>query len=223
MEGFDLKILALDTATEICSVAILDDDNMIDAITINSTNSHSVELMPIISNIMSRNNLTLNDIDLFACDNGPGSFTGIRIGIATIKAFCDVTNKPCIGVSSLDGFSIKNPKNNCIICSLINAKHNNCYCGLFTYSNNKLEKYQDYFFDSFSNILLELENLEKKVFFVGNCGDLFKDIIANSSIEDYEIYFDSQISAVDIGKVAFYNYENTTNNTSRNLIPIYLK
>ncbi len=87
-----MKILSIDTASSICSVAILEDNKLVKEISNNDTNTHSVKLMPQIEQIFKETNLTLNDIDLLACDKGPGSFTGIRIGISTVKAFFDVTN-----------------------------------------------------------------------------------------------------------------------------------
>ncbi len=87
-----MKILSIDTASSICSVAILEDNKVIKELSNDDTNTHSVKLMPQVEQIFKETNLTLNDMDLIACDKGPGSFTGIRIGIATVKAFFDVTN-----------------------------------------------------------------------------------------------------------------------------------
>ncbi len=87
-----MKILSIDTASSICSVAILEDNKVIKEISNDDANTHSVKLMPQIEQLFKETNLTLNDIDLLACDKGPGSFTGIRIGISTVKAFLDVTN-----------------------------------------------------------------------------------------------------------------------------------
>ncbi|MCI8832850.1 MAG: hypothetical protein HFJ19_01400 [Clostridia bacterium] len=69
-----MKILAIDTATEVCSVAVLEDKDVILAKTLEAVNTHSVALMPLITNILFEANLTLNDIDLFACDKGPRFF-----------------------------------------------------------------------------------------------------------------------------------------------------
>lgn len=87
-----MKILSIDTSSSICSVAILEDNKVIKEISTNDANTHSVKLMPQIEQIFKETNLTLNDMDLLTCDKGPGSFTGIRIGISTVKAFRDVTN-----------------------------------------------------------------------------------------------------------------------------------
>lgn len=121
-----MKILSIDTSSCICSVAILEDEKIIKEISNEDGNTHSVKLMPQIEQIFKETNLTLNDIDLFACDKGPGSFTGIRIGISTIKAFCDVTNVPAIGIPSLMALAY-NIDFNGYICSLIDAKNSNVY------------------------------------------------------------------------------------------------
>ena len=128
-----MKILAIDTASEICSVAILEDFNLICHLYTDDSNTHSVTLMPLINEILEKNYLSIKDIDLFACNKGPGSFTGIRIGISTIKAFGDVTLKPCIGISSLKALAYLIAKpSDAYVCSLIDAKHGNVYAGLFS-------------------------------------------------------------------------------------------
>lgn len=101
-----MKILSIDTASSICSVAILEDKKVIKVVSNEDSNTHSVKLMPQIEQILKDTNLTLNDIDLLVCDKGPGSFTGIRIGISTIKAFFDVTNIPSIRNYITNVFSI---------------------------------------------------------------------------------------------------------------------
>ncbi len=90
-----MKILSIDTSSKICSVCLLEDDKIIKEINIDDGNTHSQNLMPLIDEIFKSTNLTLDNIDLLACSKGPGSFTGVRIGISTIKAFADVTNIRC--------------------------------------------------------------------------------------------------------------------------------
>lgn len=216
-----MKILAIDTATEVCSVAILENQNIICEKTLNSVNTHSVELMPLIDNLLKENNINLDDIDLFACDIGPGSFTGIRIGISTVKAFCDISNKPCIGISSLEGFAYVAPSSP-IICSLVNANHSNVYYGLFENNNGSINKLEDFSFQSIQDVLLHVNNLEKNVFFVGNCGILFKDMIESICKCSFNISTINNISAKSIGIAAFYRFANGELN-SHSLSPLYLK
>ena len=81
-----MKILAVDTSSKICSVAILEDDKIIDEINLDNGRTHSENLMPIVAEILKKNNITLSEINLIGCVVGPGSFTGIRIGVSSIKA-----------------------------------------------------------------------------------------------------------------------------------------
>lgn len=214
-----MKILAVDTATAVCSVAILEDKNVILEKTLETVNTHSVTLMPLIQEVLSECNLSLSDIDLFACDKGPGSFTGIRIGLSTIKAFCDITNKPCVGITSLEGFAYKVYNTDYYICSLLNANHGNAYCGIFNFDNGKLVQTHDYFFDSIDNILNIVNDLEKNIFFVGNYSFLSKDMIKFN----HRIDPNTCISAVDIGKAAFDKFNSGSYGDSDFLTPLYLK
>ena len=125
-----MKVLCIDTSSALCGIAILEDNNLIKKIELNNGLTHSETLMPLIQKCLEECNLTLNDINLLVCDIGPGSFTGIRIGIATIKAFSDSLGIPCIGVSSLEVLAY-NIKENGIICSTINCKNDNCYFALY--------------------------------------------------------------------------------------------
>ena len=87
-----MRILAIDTSSPICSVAILENDNLIDEINLDDGRTHSENLMPLIDSILKRNNLDIKNIEMISCCVGPGSFTGIRIGVATIKPMAEVLN-----------------------------------------------------------------------------------------------------------------------------------
>lgn len=89
-----MKILAIDTSSKICSVSILEDRKLIKEKHNDDEKTHSQKLMPLVDEIFRECNLNLKDINLLSCCIGPGSFTGLRIGISTVKAFSDVTNIP---------------------------------------------------------------------------------------------------------------------------------
>ena len=216
-----MKILAIDTASEICSVALLENSTLISHLYTNDSNTHSVNLMPLIDKIFKKCNLSLNDIDLFACNKGPGSFTGIRIGISTIDAFGDVTLKPCVGISSLKSLAylVKNAKDS-YVCSLIDAKHNNVYAGIFTQNKDGIYyKKGDYFFDSIENTIKKLENCDKKIFFVGNASILYKDMI-ESKLGKNAKFITDESNAFTVGIAAFNKWRK---NEMSAPIPLYLK
>ena len=119
-----MKILRIDTSSNICGIAVLEDANLLKEISQNNGLTHSETLMPIIKNTLENLNIALKDIDLIVCDKGPGSFTGIRIGVATAKAFSDSLDIKSVGISSLEAM-VYNVKTNGVICSLIDAKNDN--------------------------------------------------------------------------------------------------
>ena len=134
-----MKILGIETSSKVCAVALSENDKLIKEKILEDENTHSVKLMPLVDELLKETKTELKDIDLFSCDKGPGSFTGIRIGIATIKAFLDATNKKALGVSSLEILAY-NSTNNGIICSIIDARNNNVYCGFFERKDNIIKQ-----------------------------------------------------------------------------------
>ena len=96
-----MKVLSIDSSSNICGVSILDDENLICNLDEDTGRTHSENLMPMIDNAFKKSNLSLKDIDLIVCDIGPGSFTGIRIGVATAKGFHDSLNLPLVVINSL--------------------------------------------------------------------------------------------------------------------------
>lgn len=165
-----MKILAIDTATNVCSVAVLDDTTVLGHKTIDDEKTHSQKLMPMLEELLSSLHLNLNDIDLFGVDIGPGSFTGIRIGIATVKAFADVYNKPICGISSLESFAYSAKESNTsYVCSLLDAKHDNVYYGIFEYKDNNYIPIKDFSFANIYEVVEILKTLNNSIIFVRKC------------------------------------------------------
>ena len=125
-----MRILAIDTSSAICSVAILEDDKLIDEINLNDGKTHSENLMPILNEILKRNNIEIKQIEMIACCTGPGSFTGIRIGVASIKPIAEVLNIKVASVTSLETLAM-NVENADTIVSLIDARKENVYSAVF--------------------------------------------------------------------------------------------
>ena len=116
-----MKILTIDTSSEVCSVALLEDDKLIDKNELDNGKTHSETLMVLIDELLKRNNVDIKDINLFGCDVGPGSFTGIRIGVSTIKAMAEVLNVKIASVTSLEVLA-RNVQDRKIIASLDTGK-----------------------------------------------------------------------------------------------------
>ena len=131
-----MKILGVDTSTPIGSVALIDSDNVVAEHTLDIVRAHSSRLMPAIDSVLKWGDITVNDLDGCAVGIGPGSFTGIRIGVATIKSICYAVDKPIIGVSTLEAIAYNLRWSNSIICPLLDARRSETYGAIFEGNTN---------------------------------------------------------------------------------------
>ena len=204
-----MKILCIDTSSNLCSVAILEDTTLINKLELDNGLTHSETLMPLIKELFDKSNLSLKDINLLVSDIGPGSFTGIRIGVATCKAFSDSSNIPCIGVSSLEVLAY-NTKNDGIICSTINCKNDNCYFALYELIGGNYNVLEEPCAKTVQEVL-ELINLKypnKSIEFVG-------DGIPSESTNCY-------LNVENLGIAGFKKFISRKN-VSEDILPLYLK
>ncbi len=126
-----MKILGIDTATPIGSVALIDGESLIAEHTLNIVQAHSSRLMPAIDTVLKWGDITAAELDGCAVGIGPGSFTGIRIGIATIKSLCYALDKPIVGVSTLESIAYNLRWTEGIICPILDARRNEIYGAIF--------------------------------------------------------------------------------------------
>lgn len=198
-----MKILAIDTSTKNASAAIQNNDKIISKNICNEV-THSEKLLPLIDECLVESNISIKAIDLFACSNGPGSFTGIRIGLSTIKALAHVNNKNIIAISSLlvlafslyKRVELKDKLENgkkVNICSLIDAKNDRVYYCVYSFSNINgklhIEKLcnisNDYIDEAMQNILnLKLDS----IYFCGDYITKFIDKINSSYKLNKNVY-----------------------------------
>ena len=220
-----MKILALDTSGMNCSACVIDDTKVICDFNLNNGTTHSVNLLPMIDSMNKYANISLEDIDVFACSIGPGSFTGLRIGIATIKGFSLSLNKPVIGVPSLVGLAYNISNFDGIICSILDAKNNNVYAALFKYKNDIPVMIENYFTDTIDNLIEKLKEKNEKVMFVGDGSVSFKEILKtnlNKNAYFAPLHLNNQLST-SVAKAAYEKAKLSEFDTCDTLIPMYLK
>lgn len=126
-----MRILAVDTSAVCASAAVTEDGKILSESSINTGLTHSRTLMPMIDSVLKNGEISLDSIDLFACSVGPGSFTGIRIGVAAIKGLCDALGKKCVPVSTLEALAYNLLGRNCTAVSVMDARCNQVYCAIF--------------------------------------------------------------------------------------------
>lgn len=221
-----MKILAVDTSSKLCSVAILEDTNLIKKLELDNGLTHSETLMPLIQQLLNECSLSLNNIDLLVSDVGPGSFTGIRIGVSSCKAFSDSLNIPCVGISSLEVLAY-NIQNDGIICSTIDCKNNNCYFALYELNSGNYNVLIEPCAKSVNDVLdlLNSQYYNKCISFVGDGipSEKLHSIYDNNA--DSEVAKNIISSYLNVENLGTAGYKKFINNKKigEEILPLYLK
>ncbi len=126
-----MKILALDSSSTVASVAVCEDGKLLGEYTVNHKLTHSQRLLPMVDRLLQSLGLKINDIDAFGVSTGPGSFTGLRIGIATVKGFAFPENKPTIPVSGLEAMAYNFLHSDRLICPVMDARRGQVYTAVY--------------------------------------------------------------------------------------------
>lgn len=219
-----MKILAIDTSSNNCTAAILDNTTPLISMNNIEEKTHSQKLMPMIDTIFQETHLSLDDIDLLACCIGPGSFTGIRIGIATIKAFADVKNLPVVGVSSLEILAYQ-AKSTGYIATMLDAKNENIYFAFWHFSDTK----QEFIIEPTAmTIAFAMDTLqtyqEEPIYFIGDATTIYHSFIqAHFPYATFSSSEENRQSSIFLGKCAYQKYQNNQYGSSNSLLPTYLK
>ncbi len=160
-------ILALDSTAKAAAVALLDTEQLIAKDMHDDGNTHSSTLLPMVETLLKANSLTVNDIDLFAASAGPGSFTGVRIGAATLKGLAFGKNKPCVAVSALEALAYNMRHTDCTVCALMDARRGQFYTATFEIANGDVKRITPDEAKSGEDIAASLAKYEK-VYLVGD-------------------------------------------------------
>lgn len=184
-----MKILVADTSSSVCAVGIFEDEKLINENTLDNGKTHSENFMPLVKKTLEEAFLSLKDIKFIGVVVGPGSFTGIRIGVASCKAMAEVMNVKMVPVTSLEVLAGNEIGKANIICSMIDARNNQVYCGIFDKDVNKKEEFIA------DDVYKVLENLKKydDIMFVGDATVLHVQVIK-------EVLFGKKIQFSDNNK-----------------------
>ena len=216
-----MKILSLDSSSVTASVAITENGKVLSEKFINNGLTHSQTLMPMVEETLKDSGVSINDIDLFAITNGPGSFTGVRIGIASVKGMSDALNKKCMAISTLEAIAEPLKNEDVIACAAMDARCNQVYTASFNLGNRLCED-KAVLIDELSD---ELKQYDKKVVFIGDgsvlCYDELHEIIRNCEVADENIRYVHGSSVGFVAETKINNGEEPVN--SANLVPFYLR
>ena len=219
-----MRVLAIDTTSNVATAAVVEDELLLGERILNFKKTHSQKIMPMISELLSELELKATDIDVFAVANGPGSFTGLRIGVATIKALAHSVNKPVVGVSTLAGMAYNLPYCEHIIVPIMDARRNQVYTASYIWD-------EDGFKELSEDEAISIEEC------VASCGEFLDTVFVGDGVGVHRAYIEEQLGdrahfvpassalqrASSIAMIAMEKAKNGEVMKYNELVPFYLR
>lgn len=219
-----MKILAVDTSATAASVAVAEENKLIGEFSINTALTHSQTLMPMVDELLNNTGLSVNDIDAVAVNAGPGSFTGVRIGVAAVKGIAFPKNLPCVSVSTLESMAYNMLGNDCIVCSVMDARCSQVYNALFRVKGCTVTRMTDDRALSLTDLKNELRNINEKVVLVGDGAVLCSKFLGEELENIMLAPFNNRIqTASSVVYAAFEKINNGETVKADELMPVYLR
>jgi len=217
-----MKILALDTATQSCSVAIVDDGSLLAELTRVNSKTHSRHLMDLINTVCRIADLKAEDVDGFAVTIGPGSFTGLRIGISTIKGLAFSLGKPVAGISSLDALAWQCAQSAYLICPLLDARKKEVYACRYRFKNNELKKDDT---EKVASPAEAVRGIREPSIFVGNAAQMYREKISGElgELAHFAAWGQHTIRASSIAWLSMTGFNRKQTDDVALLVPHYIR
>jgi len=215
--------LAFDSSSKTVSVALLEKKNIIYEQHLNTGLNHSEVILPAIDKALKKNNLKIKDIDLFACTVGPGSFTGVRLAVSTIKGMMLATSKPAVGVSTLASLALNVSNTEKLICVVMDAGRGQVYTANFCYDKKGILQ------QTTKEIVIKpqilLADSDEEIICVGEGVIKYEDVILKHKKKN--IIIDKRITpyikAAAVGILGIEKYERRELLNVDTCIPVYLR
>ena len=160
--------LAFESSAKPASVALVQDGALLTMYSQCSALTHSRTLLPMAEDMLKNAGLSLSDVDLIAVAHGPGSFTGIRIGVSTVKGLAWASDKPCVGVSTLEAMAYNGVAAGGVVCAVMDARRSQVYNALFRIENGVPVRLTEDRAIALAELAEELRTLNERVFLVGD-------------------------------------------------------
>lgn len=213
--------LAVDTSSKFLCLVLMENDRVLRKYNQNKSRAHGQFLMPAIQKLLKKQGIGLKDLDCLAVNIGPGSFTGLRIGIAAVKGLSLALDIPIISLCSLDLIAFNCRIAQKIICSIIDAKRKQVYGAVFKQVGNNLKRQGKYFLGPIDELL---NNLNSPVLFCGDGVSVYREQIMNHKAKDSSFaqekfwYTDSAVFA----KLCYADYLRKKFKQAAEIVPMYL-
>ena len=212
-----MLVLGIDSTSDAATAAVVRDGVLLCEYTQNQKKTHSVKMLPMVMEMLGDLELALSDIDVFACGIGPGSFTGVRIGAATVRSFCDSLKKPAVAVTSLEALYNNVNSFDGTVISLVFARENECYTAV--YENAK---------EVVSPAVMTTEEIialagDKKCIFVGDGALINHEKLSTLANASFAQGRHNVISAAAIAEIAYKKAVIGEVGNSNVISPLYLR
>lgn len=210
-----MYMLSVDSSAVTASACLTEDGNVIKSEFINKGLTHSETLLPMIENVMQ--GVSYNELGAIAVNAGPGSFTGVRIGIATVKGLAFPNNTPCISVSTLESIVYNFIDENCVVCAVMDARRMQFYNALFKVENGNVQRLCNDRAISIEDLREELKPYDNVVI----AGDGARLFFENAGLDNITLADDEKVYQNAVGvSLAALNKEKISPNA---LLPVYLR
>ena len=220
-----MKILAFDTSTTVAAVAVCEDDKLLGEYILNHEKKHSEKLLPLTNALFKDLGLSPDEFDIYAASTGPGSFTGLRIGIATVKSMAYAAEKPVAGVPTLDVLSFNAAAYDGLICPMLDARNNQVYTALYKAEKGRISNITEYMGVEVGSIVEKVKELGQRAVFVGEAAVMHRELISQALGEAAE-FLPGNLNlprASSVAHLAYLQWEEGKLQNCYDLVPFYLR
>ena len=214
-----MKTLAFDTSTKYLSIALLDEGSVIAEYHEEAGIRHSEILIPTVKSLIEKAAWQIPDIELVCVGLGPGSFTGLRIGVAAVKGLAAVLGCKVIGVPTLDAIVLNYKGEELFVAPVLDAHKGKVYSSVYEHAGGQFNRSTEYLLVTVEELT---EEIPDRTFFFGNAIDKYRDVLDRSDACVYSEEMDWYPRAADIGILGIEKFLKQGSDDPEQLDPLYL-
>lgn len=218
-----MNILGLDTSTRAASVALIKDGELVGEYVINDKRTHSQKLLPMLESLLKIGDINLKDIDMLAVCVGPGSFTGLRIAMSTVKAISHVEKIPIVAVNSLESLAYNIFETSKKIIPILDAQRNQVYTAKYTIKGGKLIEEEEIKVVEIEKLIEDIDEKKEDVIVLGEAVSKYEDILVNEYITLFRSVSNvskaSSVCSLSVEKIK----ENKDVYNCYDILPMYIR
>lgn len=219
-----MKILAMDTSSQSASCALVEDQVVLGECFTNVKLTHSQTIMPMVQGLVDQTRVPLENTDVFAVTDGPGSFTGLRIGLSAVKGMAHALGRPCVGVSTLEALAYNFYGMDCVVAAVLDARCSQVYAALFRWEGEKCTRLEKDCAIPITKFEEWVKKIESTVFLVGDgaklCYNSLKERVPGIRLASPALQF-VRASSVALAAMPMVNGGHTVQPSE--LVPAYLR